>query len=70
MGHNYVDENINKSGIKYEIWGKGWWDSAFRRLLPINCSQISTEIPSSLVIMSYSGWDSREGGRADKDGRS
>ena len=38
-------------------------------LLPTNCSQISTETPSLLVIMSYSGWNGRNGRRMEKGKR-
>ena len=37
-------------------------------LLPTNWSQISEEIPSSLVIMSHREWDSGEGRREEKGG--
>ena len=33
----------------------------------MNCSQISTEISLSLVIISHGGWDSGEGRRVEKD---
>ena len=39
-------------------------------LLPTNWSQISEEIPSSLVIMSHREWDGGEGRREEKDGGS
>ena len=38
--------------------------------LPMNWSQISEEIPSSLVIMSHREWDSGEDGREKKGGES
>ena len=38
--------------------------------LPMNWSQISEEIPSSLVIMFYKEWDGGEGGREEKGGTS
>ena len=38
--------------------------------LPTNGSQISEEIPSSLVIMSYREWDSGEGRREEQGGGS
>ena len=50
-------------------------DSAFQKAMletspPTNWSQISMEIPSSLVIMFHSEWDSREDGMGEKGERS
>ena len=50
-------------------------DLAFKKamlgtLLPMNWSQISKEIPSSLVIMSYREWDGGENGMREKGGGS
>ena len=39
-------------------------------LLPMNWSQISEEIPSSLVIMSHREWNGGEDGREEKGGGS
>ena len=41
-----------------------------RTFPPTNWSQISAEIPSSLVIMSQRVWDSGEGGIEEKGGGS
>ena len=41
-----------------------------RTLPPMNWSQISEEIPSSLVIMSHKEWDNGEGGMVEKGGGS
>ena len=41
-----------------------------RTLPPTNWSQISKEIPSSLVIISYKKWDGGEDGMGEKGGGS